>query len=490
MFFGRKMALRFCNQLGRGLAYGAFALIVVSLLAAPATAFQIQETFRRLLDQQLERSRQNDFTDIRSVNPNERPAVESELSIEPILEPQLPATNGATTQPASPASLEQFEATAIRNHPRLQQLHLEIKALRAESLQQSLPPNPRVGVFGDEVFNNGQAGFYGAFITETHVPQAKLQSRARVKCVEADAVSAQIAMVHQQIKTDVRTAFYKVLIAQRQNELATQLAESYRAAINQLQSLFEAGEATRADILQVEIQFQQAVTSQTDSNAAFFAAWRTLAAVIGDTNMSAEKVDGTLDLLAQQLDFNTVLADLVQRSPELQLAVARIQQAEAVLDRERNGALRNTQTQWTLGRDSTSEDVYAGFQVSVPWQKYNRNQGNISAAESRLQSARLESEVLARQLANRLAQEFQNYEAARRRAEIYVNEVLPKAQEAVQMVKSAFEGGEAGFLELLTSQRTLITATNGYLAALQTLWISRQKIEGLLLSGSLESNNN
>ena len=328
-----------------------------------------------------------------------------------------------------------------------------------------------------------------AYITETHVPQAKLRSRARAKGVEADSISAQIAIIHQQIKTDVRTAFYGVLIAQRQNELATQLAESYKSAIDQMQAAFQAGEAARSDILQVEIQFQQAVTSQTDSNAAFFAAWRKLAVVMGDTSISAEKVDGNLDLLAQPLEYNSVLSDLIKRSPELQLAIARIRQAEAVVERERNGALRETQTQWTLGRDSATEDVFAGFQVSVPWQRYDRNQGNISAAETRLQSARLQSDLLARQLANRLATEFQNYEAARNRAEIYVGEILPKAQEALEMVQRAFEGGEAGFLQLLTSQRTLITATNDYLAALKNLWISQQKIEGLLLSDSLNDNN-
>lgn len=446
--------------------------------------WQIQETFQRMLTQRLEASWQSDAAADQEPA-NLLPVLQTDLELEPMV-----GVDGAVTH-AGPSSstLEQFETTAIANHPRLMQLQLEITALRAESVQQSLPPNPQVGVFGDELFNEGQSGLYGAFLSETIVPHEKLRTRAQVKCREADAIAAQIAIVQQQVRTDVRTAFYQVLIAQRQNELATQLAESYKHAIDKMEALFKGGEVTRSDILQVEVQYQQALTGQTDANATFMAAWRQLASITGDTSLMPGKVEGNLDLLANQLDFNLVLADLVERSPELQLAVSQIRQAEAVLIRERSAVLRNTQTQWTVGRDSATEDVFAGFQVSVPWQKYNRNQGNIAAAEARLQSAHLESELLARQLANRLAVEFRSYEAARNRALIYVNEVLPKSQEALSMVNRAFEGGEAGFLELLTSQRTLIESTNQYLAALLNLWISRQKIEGLLLSGSLDGNN-
>lgn len=468
------------------LIYPCAFIVWTVLTASPVGALQIQETFRSMLEQRLEQTRMDDsIVQATDQSSSSLPQLTNGLEYEPH-ETNRDAISNAST---STTSLEQFEAMAIANHPRLKQLQLEISALNAESMQVALPPNPRVGVFGDELFNDDQGGLYGAYLNETYVPKAKLQSRANVKCLEADSVSAQIQVVEQRIRTDVRTAFYRVLIAQRQNKLATNLAESYRSAIDQMQSLFQAGEITRSAILQVEVQFQQAINSQNDSQAAFMSAWRQLAAVTGDMTLTAQNVEGDLDLLAEQMDFNIVLADVIQRSPELQLAVAQIRQAEAVVRREKNAALPETQAQWTLGRDSATEDVFAGFQLSVPWQRFNRNQGNISAAESRLQAAHLESELLARQLANRLASEFQAYEAARNRALVYVNEVLPKAQEAVEMVNRAFAGGEAGFLDLLTSQRTLIESTNQFLSALQNLWISRQKIEGLLLSGSFEGDN-
>lgn len=461
------------------------ALAESLLYPAPAKGLQIQNTFRRMLDQPIARVAEN--TQANQTAPGNRPL--------PGLDLNIPASGSIDDLPMERVaanevknSIEYFELIAIQNHPRLAQLQYEIDAVKAEAVQVALPPNPQAGLFGDEIFNEGQAGFYGAFVTETRVPLEKLRSRARVKCVESEVLEAQLEVARQKIRTDVRTAFFNVLIAQRQHQLASELADSYSTAIQTMQNMFAAGEITRSDILQVEIQYQQAVASRSDADAMFYSSWRELAAVIGDTTLAAEKVEGTLDSLSDELDFNTVLADYVERSPELKTANAKINQAQAILQREQANSMPNTQTQWRIGRDSGSEDVYAGFQVTVPIQKYNRNQGNISAAQSRLQSAHVESELLARELAQRLAREFQNYQSARNRARIYVNEILPKARESLQMVNRAYEGGEASFLQLLTSQRTLINSTTAYLGSLKKLWNSRQKIEGLLLSDSLDRN--
>lgn len=466
-----------------GIRWAALSLLCVLPFCANVSAYQIQNTFRRMSHARLASSATTLPARPVSAPASAVPAAltshqDLDLSVEPVREFEA--------NPQSPYSLEYFESRSLKDHPRLRQLAWEVQALHSEALQQSLRPNPRVGVFVDEMFNEGEAGMYGAMVTDTHVPEVQLQRRAHAKSTEADTIRAQMEVVRQQIRTDVRTAFFRVLIAQRQNELASRLVNSYQLALDRMQGLLVAGEIPQSDILQVEIQQQMAATSLSDAQAALASAWRSLVALTGDTSLAMENVQGDLDQLAEPLDFNEVLADLCQRSPEVNVATAQIRQAQAVLQREQANAMQSTQTQWSVGRDSASDHVFAGLQVSMPLQTYNRNQGNIAAAQSRLQAAHLESEVLARRLTNRLAAEFQTFQSARRRSTIYVDEVLPKAREALSMVNRAFEAGEAGFLELLTSQRTLINSTNQYLQSLEALWISRQQIEGLLLSNSLD----
>ena len=467
-------------------------------------AVQTEKNFRQILEERLKSAPTGQ---LKPGQPTDLPFEEINPIRDRGVEPKTPAEIGIDSDPISKAfhqtlnelnaalesnapvnSIQYFESRSLANHPRIQSLLHEIDALRAESFQQSLRPNPRLAIFGDEIFNEGRGGLWGASVTQTNVPESQLRTRARVKCVEAERVLAQIAIVRQRIATDVRGAFYEVLIAQRQRELAAQMTTSYMAAIKKLEQLAAAGEATRAEVLQLEVQYQQAVARLADAKALYYSAWRRLAAVVGDETMTEQVVEGSLDAISDPLDFNNSLAELVQFSPELKVANSKIRQAQAILEREIARAQPVTQTQWTVGRDSVTNDFYTGVQYSVPLQKYDRNQGNIAAAQSRLAAAYEQAELLPRQLASRLAREFQSYDAASNRAQIYLDEILPKSRQAVQMVSDAFENGEADFIQLLTAQQTLINATGNYLTALRTVWTSRQQIEGLLLSDSLDQN--
>ena len=484
----------------------ALAVLIGAISTGSAQALQTQNNFRALLEQRLKNTESNqlasDFNSTEHFQVETSPSDENNAEPQPV--PELPAVEGvdptaeslrqaldelsnSIDSNAPPSSLEYFEAQALVNHPQIRVLVYEIEALRSESYQQSLRPNPRLTIFGDEVLNEAKAGLWGARFTRTNVPEQKLKAQSRVKCLEAETVVAQISTVRQRITTDVRAAFYNVLIAQRQIELASQLTESYLAAIQQVQRMVEAGESTQAEVLQLEVQYQQAAARQSNAKALYYSAWRQLAAVVGDETMVAQTVEGSLDAISAPLDFNDTLAKLVQSSPEIAVANANIQKAKAVLDREVATSLPVTQTQWTVGRDSVTNDFYTGVQYSMPLQTNDRNQGNISAARARVAAAHQQAELLPRKLASRLAKEFQSYEVASHRAEIYLDEILPKSRQAVQMVSDAFQAGEADFLQLLTAQRTLINATNDYLVALQTVWSSRQRIEGLLLSDSLDN---
>lgn len=56
-----------------------------------------------------------------------------------------------------------------------------------------------------------------------------------------------------------------------------------------------------------------------------------------------------------------------------------------------------------------------------------------------------------------------------------------------QLVQQGFTHGEVGYLDLLAAQRTFSQTNLVYLDALGLLWQSYAEIDGLLLTGSLES---
>ena len=64
---------------------------------------------------------------------------------------------------------------------------------------------------------------------------------------------------------------------------------------------------------------------------------------------------------------------------------------------------------------------------------------------------------------------------------------LPKAKQTLDLATAGYQEGETSFLQLLSAQQTIIDLTSQYLQSLKQLWNSHLRINGWLLSGSLES---
>ena len=82
------------------------------------------------------------------------------------------------------------------------------------------------------------------------------------------------------------------------------------------------------------------------------------------------------------------------------------------------------------------------------------SQGNILRARAELSAAHEQLQRVELMLHRRLAAVFQEYDNARATVVCYRSEILPAAEETLQLVSKGYQQGEVGYLELLTVQRT------------------------------------
>jgi len=82
---------------------------------------------------------------------------------------------------------------------------------------------------------------------------------------------------------------------------------------------------------------------------------------------------------------------------------------------------------------------------------------------------------------------FKDYLNARQETEQYRAVIVPDAKASLQLVKTGYQQGEFGFLELLTAQRTYTRVTLASLESLRQLLQSQTQVEGLLVTGALDS---
>ena len=70
---------------------------------------------------------------------------------------------------------------------------------------------------------------------------------------------------------------------------------------------------------------------------------------------------------------------------------------------------------------------------------------------------------------------------------VYGADILPGAKEALTLAETAYKAGEMDFIQLLVARRTYFESNLQYVNAQSQLASARAKVDGFVLSGSLDA---
>ncbi len=197
-------------------------------------------------------------------------------------------------RPAAGLTLADLEERAESCNPTLAQAAARVQAARAQCLQAGLYPNPVIGYLGSEIGNEGRAGQQGGFIGQEVVTAGKLRLNRAVAGQEIRQAEYAWEAQRFRVLTDVRRGFYDVLVAQRTVELAEQLVGIGERGVKAAEELLKAEEVARADLLQARIEADSARILLDKARSRHTAAWRNLAAVVGDRALQPTALAGSL----------------------------------------------------------------------------------------------------------------------------------------------------------------------------------------------------
>lgn len=398
---------------------------------------------------------------------------------------ELLATPPVDDSPEEGLRIEALEQMALMNNPSVGQAAARVRALRGKFVQVGLPPNPSVGYVASEVGNEGLGGQQGAFAGQDFIGGGKLEKNRAIVAAEIDKAEQTLVATQTRVSTDVRTSYYRALVAQQRVELATSLVKLLGEAVQASKELLEAEEITRAGLLQTEVEQQTAEIVQHNAENELSAAWQQLSAVVGDLEMPPQKLVGDPKVLPGELDWEGTLARITTLSPEMATAMAELSRTRRTLTRAYAEPVPDLNTQFMVQYDDSTDNTIGGIQVGIPLPLWNKNQGGIRQAQAEISVASQNIERVALDLKSRLATTFRDYASARSQAEMYATKILPRAEQTFDLVRLGYSRGEVGYLDLITAQRTYTQTNLAYLDALNVLWQSHVKIDGLLLSDSL-----
>ncbi len=391
--------------------------------------------------------------------------------------------------------LEDLEQMALANNPTLKQAEAEVRVAAGRRQQAGLYPNPTVGYTGEEIRGGfARGGQQGFFVEQTFVLGGKLAKSRQV--FEQEHVQAEAEAEEQRFRVlnAVRLLYYQALAAQEMLALDEQLAKIAAEAVATTRQLHNVGQADLPDVLQAEIEQQQAELAVIVEENSRERVWRALAATVGNPGLKPVALAGSLETEEPALDADAWIETLISQSPAAKIARAGVARAEAITARAaaqpipdlkvRAGLQQNRELLETTGR-AVGLQWFAEVGVEIPL--FNRNQGQVEAARAERERALGEVRRVELVLRERSASLVSNYKSARALAERYRTQMLPRAQKAHELYLAKYRIVAASYPQVLIAQRTRFQLQRAYIDALSGVWTNAIALRGYLLTDGLEA---
>jgi cobalt-zinc-cadmium efflux system outer membrane protein len=397
----------------------------------------------------------------------------------------LPTPQRMPAAPAvqPPLTLDGLIQLGLERNPRLAQAEFAIDTARGRALQAGLYPNPTVSATLDELGDREGPGGINTIplVSQEIVTGGKLRLSRAAANREVDQATLGLMTQRYTLLNNVRQAYFDVLTLQRRLQVLAELVKLADQSVEQTRKLLEAKRGTRLDLVQLEVEAERLRAEREATERELPAAFRRLAAVVGVGNLPVAPIVGTLDLPLPDYDLERTQRYVLSVHPEIRSAEIGVERAQLLSERARKEPIPNV----TVGagyvrqNQNRSDDWTIG--VSVPVPLWNRNQGNILAAQAQVGEAVQEVGRVENELTDRVAGAFRDYAAARQRAERYRTAILPRAKEAYELSVKAYQGGLFEYLRVLEAQRAVAQANLEYIRALGEAWKAAAAISGLTL---------
>src|SRR3989441_1684297 len=211
----------------------------------------------------------------------------------------LVALPGRAQTPASAQktiTLEDLQRMALQNNPTFRQSAANIQAAEGRKKQSGLYPNPTVGYQGEQIrggsFHGGEQGF---FLQQDIVLGGKLVLNREIFDQELKQAETEAEEQKMRVVTNVRMSYIQALAAQQMLELRHNLSKLADDAVETSHQLANVGQADAPDVLESEVEAQQAQLAVSMAEQSQRRGLKALAAVVGDPRLSFIELGGKLE---------------------------------------------------------------------------------------------------------------------------------------------------------------------------------------------------
>lgn len=382
------------------------------------------------------------------------------------------------TQPS--LTLDDAVSSALAHNPGLQVVRKRIDAAAGRTVQARLWPNPELEVTAEDVpvESGGLSRSKNLIGLSQIVPfpgKRALDGRAAGQGVRVAEFQYQAA--ERELVRDVKSAFYRVLAAERRIEIAEELVRLADSLAGVARKRVEAGAAAAQEQLRAEIELERTKTELAGLRSDLAEARQSLATLMGQPDRRDATLTGSLPDGVESAVIPQAREQLLRSHPAIGAAVAGKERAELEWQRAKFDPLPDVTFGVAGGRDFGAQEPIMDFRVSLPLPLIDRAQGRQREARANEEITRAELTATEQRLLREWVTSEAKFRAATEQVSAYRDRILPKAEEALRMVQRGFEEGKFDFIDLLDTQRTVAESRLAYVEKLLELNSARSELE-------------
>ena len=421
--------------------------------------------------------------------------------------PQQSVPTQPTQTPVKPTSaefvtqdgltIEKLTELGTNRRADLQAARQRLAIAEGRLLQARLRPNPTLDTeYGSTRFLGGEAeSDLSVRASQVFELGNKRNRRVAVAELELQKIRAEVLAIERQIAVEIRTAYTSALAAARQLDVLEKLIADDEEIVRVTEERLKEGDVAPLDVNLVKVEADrlkvQAIQAKSDLETQLLQIRTLIGADVAESIRLAPQPDRPprLDIGLSELTelALTQRADFQAARLGEQLGTARIDLAKANAVPNVAGSVRYSRSKSVIdfpsrlgGGNFPNTDNSLTFGVSIDIPIFNRNQGEIASAAGEQLQATLLREFLETTIRRDVAVAYRKYRAAAEILVLYSTQILPRAEENLRSVRSAYGFGEFSVFEVINEQRRLAENITGFNQSLRDYYNALTELETAL----------
>ncbi len=398
-----------------------------------------------------------------------------------------PSPQASVSAATNVLTLEGVVRLALENNPELRASGGRIAAAAGRASQAKVWTNPELTLSAEDWPVSGDGDFsdskqtIGMAQTIPFPGKKKLDRQIGVSGVRLS--EAELNLRRVELIRDVKSTFYQTLAAERLVEVAGELVEVAESSALTARKRVAAGAAADQEQLRAEIPLEQARTELSGFQSELASARQTLALLMGRPDFAEAPVSGALTETADLGLLERGPAEWLPNHPGVLAVKTSRDRAELEFRRAGLEPYPDVRMDVAGGRIGETGQSIIQMGLSVPLPIIDRSKGRKREAQANIRIAEANQASVEQRLLLEWGAASRRFRAAAEQVANYRDRILPKANEALRLVRTGFEQGKFGFIDLLDTQRTTAEARLAYQQKLLEMNVAQAELESLAEAG-------